>query len=486
MSIPKKLLSGFLFLQFAFATIINVPADQATIQGAIAIATAGDTVLVQAGTYVENIDFSGKDLVIMSASGPDITIIDGNQNGSVVLFITGETDNAVLDGFTITNGNGYTGSTAPRFGGGITCRIESSPTLRNLIVTNNTALGAGSVGGGIGCSVNSNPIIENVEISNNISYYGGGIAIYYSSPTIRNVVISDNTGNGSGGGLYAEASSPEISQVLIHGNSADQFGGGIWFHDNCNVILNAVTVIDNSCSIRGGGILCTGNVDLIVINSIAWGNTPGQIGTYTTGFTPNSITITHSDIEDGESGLLCDAGEAIWYGSNTDSNPLFVDQVNDDYHLADGSPCIDAGIAYFSQGDIIVDLAPEDYNGNAPDMGAFESQYTVDIDNEPALPNSFILHQNYPNPFNPITTIKYDLPRQSHVNITIYDLLGQTVKTILKQNQAAGSKTIQWDATNDQRQPVSAGVYICQIRVYDPNENGAGDFTKSGKMVLIK
>ena len=166
---------------------------------------------------------------------------------------------------------------------------------------------------------------------------------------------------------------------------------------------------------------------------------------------------------------------------------MFDDQTNDDYHLAEGSPCIDAGISLFVwQGDTIVDLVPDDYNGNAPDMGAFESQYTVAIDNEPVGPNSFILHQNYPNPFNPITTIKYDLPRQSHVNITIYDLLGQMVKTIIEQNQDAGSKTIQWDATNDQRQPVSAGVYIYQIQVYDPNENGARDFTQSKKMVLLK
>ncbi len=482
----KSMLILSIIFNYTLATTINIPNDYSLIQTGIDSANIGDTILVEPGTFVENLDYSGKDIVIRSTAGQETTIIDGNQNGSVVLFISGETENAVLDGFTITNGNGYTGSTAPRFGGGITCRIESSPTLRNLIVTNNKALGSGSVGGGIGISVNSNPIIENVEVSHNTSYYGGGFAIYYSNPTIRNVVISNNIGNGSGGGMYTEGSNPEISQVLIHGNTADQYGGGIWFHDNSNIILNRVTLVDNSCGLRGGGILCTGNINLNLINSIAWGNSPSEVGTYTVGFTPNLIHIAYSDIQGGESGLQCDAGEATWSSGNSVDDPLFVDQANGNYHLVEGSTCVDAGIAYYWNGETIIDLDPEDYNGNAPDMGAFESQYTVAIDNDPVWPITFNLHQNYPNPFNPITTIQYDLPQQSQVNITIYDLLGQRVKTIIEQNQDAGSKTIQWDATNDQGKLVSAGVYICQIRVHDPDENGTGVFTQSRKMVLLK
>ncbi len=97
---------------------------------------------------------------------------------------------------------------------------------------------------------------------------------------------------------------------------------------------------------------------------------------------------------------------------------------------------------------------------------------------EKLLPENFALHQNYPNPFNPVTTLRYDLPENSLVNIIIYDLLGRQVKTLVNQTQDAGFKSIIWDATNDYGKPVSAGVYLYKIQ--------AGDFVQTNKMVLLK
>jgi hypothetical protein len=97
---------------------------------------------------------------------------------------------------------------------------------------------------------------------------------------------------------------------------------------------------------------------------------------------------------------------------------------------------------------------------------------------EELLPKTFALHQNYPNPFNPITTLRYDLPETGLVNITIYDILGRQIKTLINQNQDAGFKSVIWDATNDYDKPVSAGVYLYQIR--------AGNFVQSRKTVLLK
>ena len=82
------------------------------------------------------------------------------------------------------------------------------------------------------------------------------------------------------------------------------------------------------------------------------------------------------------------------------------------------------------------------------------------ISSEAAPPETFRLHQNYPNPFNPVTIISYNLPEESFVNITIYDLLGNVVNNLLNTNQSSGYKTIQWNATNNEGQPVSAGVYL--------------------------
>src|SRR5262245_63022237 len=86
------------------ANIIKVPADQPTIQAAIAAATNGDTVQVAAGTYVENLSFLGKAIRVNSEQGPEVTIIDGNGAAPVVTFASAETRQSVLSGFTIRNG----------------------------------------------------------------------------------------------------------------------------------------------------------------------------------------------------------------------------------------------------------------------------------------------------------------------------------------------------------------------------------------------
>ena len=72
------------------------------------------------------------------------------------------------------------------------------------------------------------------------------------------------------------------------------------------------------------------------------------------------------------------------------------------------------------------------------------------------IPNSFTLEQNFPNPFNPVTRLRYDLPEQAYVNITIYDMMGRQVKTLVSQRQDAGYKSVIWNAANDYGKPVSA------------------------------
>ena len=93
-------------------------------------------------------------------------------------------------------------------------------------------------------------------------------------------------------------------------------------------------------------------------------------------------------------------------------------------------------------------------------------------------PGKFRLNQNYPNPFNPITTLKYDLSQDAFVDLTIYDMLGNIVSTIVSKNQNSGSKSVQWDSTNDQGELVSAGVYLYKIQV--------GNHSRTKKMILLK
>mgnify|MGYP003328717481 FL=1 len=94
------------------------------------------------------------------------------------------------------------------------------------------------------------------------------------------------------------------------------------------------------------------------------------------------------------------------------------------------------------------------------------------------LPTEFALNQNYPNPFNPSTQIQYALPEETRVVISIYDLMGRKVRTLVNDVQDAGYRSVMWNATNDMGRLVSAGVYIYSIQ--------AGDFIQNRKMVLMK
>ena len=94
------------------------------------------------------------------------------------------------------------------------------------------------------------------------------------------------------------------------------------------------------------------------------------------------------------------------------------------------------------------------------------------------VPDLFALHQNYPNPFNPTTQIRYDLPEEQNVTISIYDVMGRNIRTLINSNKQSGYHSIYWDAKNDIGEGVAAGMYIYTIQ--------AGDFRATKKMVLLK
>ena len=103
---------------------------------------------------------------------------------------------------------------------------------------------------------------------------------------------------------------------------------------------------------------------------------------------------------------------------------------------------------------------------------------TVRIDINSVFPKQMVLYPAFPNPFNPVTTLRYNLPEDGMVNITIYDTMGRIVRTLENSKQAAGFKSIQWNATNDVGQTVSTGLYIYTIH--------SRGFRQTKKMILLK
>ena len=102
----------------------------------------------------------------------------------------------------------------------------------------------------------------------------------------------------------------------------------------------------------------------------------------------------------------------------------------------------------------------------------------LNLTNKELVPGTYIVSQNYPNPFNPSTTLRYSMSKGELVNIAVYDMSGRLVKDLLNGYQNAGYNSIQWNATNNQGQSVSAGMYICIIKI--------GSYNTSKKMLFLK
>ncbi|UCE24169.1 MAG: T9SS type A sorting domain-containing protein [Candidatus Zixiibacteriota bacterium] len=108
----------------------------------------------------------------------------------------------------------------------------------------------------------------------------------------------------------------------------------------------------------------------------------------------------------------------------------------------------------------------------------FEPSTVVDGLAGAGLPTAFSLKQNYPNPFNPSTDVQFDVPRHCHVNISVYNVLGQNVKTLVNEELAAGSYVTQWDGRSDRGMAVSSGVYFYKMQ--------AGSHVETKKMIMLK
>ncbi|MDP6684660.1 MAG: right-handed parallel beta-helix repeat-containing protein, partial [Candidatus Marinimicrobia bacterium] len=218
-------------------------------------------------------------------------------------------------------------------GGGISC-YNSNPTIEGTIISNNVAI----YGGGINCRENSSPALLNVSILENTATQGGGLRCRdNSNPAVQNSTILGNSAAQYGGGIYTNNADPNINHSLIVQNSAGE-GGGVYGRINSDITLQNVTISDNSAT-EGGGLYLRNNSSSLMEHSIFWNDTPQEIFLHPSE-TANQITVSNSDVQGGEDGIVTnDNGTIYWYDGNIDSDPLFCDPENGDYTVAANSPC---------------------------------------------------------------------------------------------------------------------------------------------------
>jgi len=366
------------------------------------------------------------------------------------------------------------------------CQNDNNFSIENMTIQN----GSASHGGGIYCW-DSSPSLVNITISgNSADSNGGGIYFVSSNLSLENVTIIGNSASDDGGGIYFNTSSPSLQNILISGNSAGH-GGGIYLTGDSSPSLVNVTLTGNSASSSygtAGGICCKSHCHPLLVNSILYNNSPVEI--YLASIFPSSITISYSDIQGGEAGIVTNNyGTVYWLDGNIDEDPLFVGTGGYSFSLLDDSPCIDTG----NPDPIYYDPEDPSNPGYAlypamgtiiNDMGAYGGPNAIGWlpvgieDNVMVQAPEVFLHQNYPNPFNPTTTINYTLNEYSKVSLNIYNIKGQEVKQLVRDQLSAGQHSVVWDGKDDNGKSVSSGLYFYKLKTDNHEE------TK--KMILMK
>ena len=531
-----------LYAQIVFANIINIPDDYQTIQAGIDAASNGDTILVANGVYYESIDYDGRDVFLSSMylyssnrDDIDFTIIRTDFEDRVITFDSGESSDAVVNGFTIMQGKAIYGggiicensnpiitncafidNYSEGFGGAIFCE-NCSPIIRNNIFLDNYAEDNGGAiyclrsdpdiygntftenstarnAGAIYCWY-SNPEIEfNRMIQNSAGDRGGAIYLWGSNPRIIDNQIELNDAQRYGGAMYIYASNPIIYGNIVSKNSSLERGGGIFFWHSMPIIKNNI-VCQNSSAIAGG-IYCADNSDAEIINNSVISNLGVDMagGFYCRDSGPQLINniFWHNESPDGAEIYLTSSANPIisycnveggWEGiGNIDSDPLFRDTLSGDYHLM----AIDCGDTHDSPGidsgdpDLADDSLDCDYGLGTirSDLGCYGGgMITVGINDHErsgnALPLRTELLNSYPNPFNATTVLRFVNQSAGDINLSIYDILGRKITTLYDGYAAEGELQISWSAREQ-----ATGVYFARLTTVSG--------TSSRRLILLK
>jgi len=413
-----------------------------------------------------------------------------SNGGGINIYLSNlQVDNCIFEENESTVAGGAIYFSADTIYSGVRFQAE----LKNSQFINNTSLGS-SAGVRIynrgDDSLAINVVIDKCDFIGNSADYSAGLFISGSSFNLSNSIFKGNSTVRFNGGLGVNFSVGNVWNCLFASNVASSGGGdfgsggvGVWRWTNVD-FMNC-TFADNSASYGAGLSVGPGSI-ATTTNCIFWGNSTDQIALDTLDGQGGTLTVNYCDIQDGVNSVnVIDPllSTLNWGIENKDENPLFLDSGNGDYNLQVTSPCIQtaidtieiAGVIHHCPSDDIEGYPRPSPTGTRPDMGAYEYQLLVGVEETLSLlvPTEYSLAQNYPNPFNPVTTIKYGILERSFVELKIFDILGREVAVLVNEEQDIAFYEIQFNAAE-----LPSGIYFYSLQT--------GSFVVTKKMMLIK
>jgi len=459
-----KILFYIFFIFCSFSQLIisqsikRVPSQFPKIQEAINQAANGDTIIVEPGTYFENLNLLGKKIILASQYLENFnilniarTIIDGGNLSSVIECSSGEDSTTYIVGFTIQNGHAHLINNSN--GGGIKV-LNSGLSIFNCIIKNNKAESSG--GGFYGNNISSLTIkdcdfsgntavlngggiaidtgqcsINNSRIQNNLAFSGGGIYIYMAPALILNCIINNNVALSSGGGICASQKSDYTLQSSTLFTNQAALGGAICNRTSLTPVFINVTLAYNNAIEKGGAVYNSGlKSKNTIINSILYYNVSSSANQIYCSDS-SSLALAYNDIESGIDEIVAISNSNINnYGKNINFPPSFENAGIKDFSLSENSFCLGGGVksiiidgkVYESpEKDMFKTERPTPVFSN-PDLGAIESplpyhKISIKIDTVFGISYDTVTVPVRVNNFKEITdftvTIQYDTTKLS-------------------------------------------------------------------------
>jgi hypothetical protein len=417
------------------------------------------------GTPVDTITFTAQDTIT-------------GWHGIRFMSTANTNDTSEISYCKLQYGKATTGSYYDQSGGAIMVMSFSKLIISNCLIHFNSNSGDPDyTGGGAICFWNASPVLTNCSIIYNNGNTGGAIICWSNAnPIVSNNIIAHNRSLDGAAFYIGNASNPVIKNNLIINNHATDNCGGVRCYQNSKPLIINNVIVNNHAS-YGGAIDCRDHANPIIINSILYSNSAGTGSEVFIDGADSDPSFLFCDIEGGKDGFQgTGAGNSYngIYANNIDSDPLFGDTIQGDFHLSDESPCISTGVDSVLIGTIWYFAPKSDFDGNprpapmgtTPDMGAFENPKgyynPVTALKEILQPdeNGVQLFQNYPNPFSSITTIAFKIPVRQMVSLKMFDFQGREVASLVNEVKQPGECSVYFDATK-----LREGIYSYQLSV---------------------